>query len=87
MKHSVNKNQIIHICEAGRLAILAEETRRWENDMTPLSDFYRTVIYQKYKDIAVDLFPSSMWEEIGELYDQLYKENEENHRFDSVMYS
>ena len=87
MKITVNKNQIMKICEAGRLAIASEEIRRYENDMEPLTDFYREIIYQKYRDLAVDLFPSSMWETVGEMYDKWYKENEEDHKYDSYIYA
>ena len=87
MKITVNKNQIMKICEAGRLAIMAEEIRRWENDMEPLSNFYREIIYQKYKDMAVDMFRTAEWEEVGDLYDKWYKENEENHRYDGLAYT
>lgn len=75
------------ICEAGRMALLAEEVRRYEADLEPLTDLQKEIIYQRYRDKATDLFPHIKWEEMYDLYDRLYKEVEEEHMYDSILYA
>lgn len=84
--HTQDEQKILHICEAGRLAILSEEVRRFEEGMTPMSNLYREIIYQRYRDYATDLFRNKNWEDMYALYDRLYRENEQAHANDYMAH-
>lgn len=85
-KYTQEEYRILAVCEKGRLAILAEEVRRWEAGMEELSGFQRVIIYQRYRDKVVDKYPSAKWEEISDLYDKLYEENANAHTEDALAY-
>lgn len=76
-QYTQEERRILTVCEKGRLAILEEENRRWEEGLGELTGFQRVVIYQRYRDKVVDHYPSKDWERISDLYDKLYKENED----------
>lgn len=85
-KYTQEEYRILAVCEKGRLAILEEENRRWEEGMTELSGLQRVIIYQKYRDKVVDRYPSEQWELISDLYDKLYEENANAHTEDALAY-
>ncbi len=89
MDYELTQDELLikRICEAGRMALLAEEVRRYEADLEPLTDLQKEIIYQRYRDKAADLFPHIYWNDMYDLYDRLYKEVEEEHMYDSILYA
>lgn len=89
MDYELTQDELLikRICEAGRMALLAEEVRRYEADLEPLTDLQKEIIYQRYRDKATDLFPHIHWNDMYNLYDRLYKEVEEEHMYDSILYA
>lgn len=77
---------ILHLCEAGRLAILTEEVNHYEAEMPPLTSLQKEIIRQRYRDRAVDIFKEVDFERIHEIFDRLYRENEEAHKDDGLAY-
>lgn len=85
--YTTDERTILNICEACRLAILSEEVRRYEEELKPLTNLQKEIIYQRYRDKATDLFSKMPWEEMYALFDALYLANEESHKDDWAVYA
>ena len=86
-EYTLDELLIRRICEACWYAILSEEVRHYEEELPPLTEFQKELIYQRYRDKATDLFPHIEWERMYDIYDGMYKEVEEEHQFDATMYA
>ena len=85
--YTTEEQRIMRVCEACRLAIAQEEFLRYENEEPELTDLQKQIIYDRYHDLVVLKYPSARWEEVSQLFDRLFKEIEEYHAEDAVVYS
>ena len=85
--YTEEERYVMRICEACRLTIMTEEINRFEDDQTELTPLQKEIIYQRYRDKAAELLKHIEWETVYELFDRLYKDNEEYHQYDSMAYA
>lgn len=85
--YTTEEQRIMAVCEACRLAIAQEEFLRYENEEPELTELQRLIIYQRYQDLVVLKYPSARWEEVSQLFDRLFKDIEEYHADDSLVYA
>lgn len=85
--YTTEEQRIMRVCEACRLAIAQEEFLRYENEEPQLTNLQRQIIYDRYHDLVVLKYPSSKWEEVSALFDRLFKEVEEYHANDGLIYA
>ena len=86
-EYTAEEQRIMRVCEACRLAIAQEEFLRYENEEPPLTELQRTIIYDRYHDLVVLKYPSERWEEVSVLFDRLFKDVEEYHADDNMIYA